>query len=260
MFLQILLSIIILVIFIVIFYKTDNSQSDILKSNLQLVEKFSKNELTFNIIKKPNTNIVNFQSFYDISVFPQLQKINYKIIKNEFFDYQQKSNNDWIDWAELDLWKNNKNSSWKIIPLMAFGNWSPKNKTIFPETVKQLEKINGLVSAGFSKLGSNTTLALHKGWGNLSNNVLRCHLGISVPVNKCSIFVIGNSYDKMIQKEGKWIIFDDSLYHSASNEDEKIDRIVLILDIKRPEHIPFGISDVKESDELLKFLTEFNKN
>jgi aspartyl/asparaginyl beta-hydroxylase (cupin superfamily) len=246
----------------------DNEQqlkikNDILKYNLELVDKFFKKEIQFNTLNKPNKNIEKNQTFYETHIFPELSNIKYNVIKDELTNHLNKSINIWTDWIEYDLWKNktkNSKSSWKIIPLLAFGKWSPKNTNMFPKTTEQLQNIKGLVSAGFSKLGPNTTLKLHKGWGNLSNNVLRCHLGLIVPKNKCKVFVMGNSNDEMIQKEGKWIIFDDSLYHSASNDDEYNERIILLLDIQRPEGIEKGNSDINDSDELNKFIDEFNKN
>lgn len=229
--------------------------------NAKLVEKFAKKQLKFNILKKPNKTITKYQTFYDTSIYPELTNINYSIVKDELLNYLNKADNNWIEWPEYDLWKNkNPSSSWKIIPLMSFSKWSDKNTKKFPKTTEQVKKIKGLVSAGFSKLGPNTTLALHKGWGNLSNNILRCHLGLIVPESKCKVFVLGISDDIMYQEEGKWIIFDDSLFHSASNEDDSKDRIILLLDIERPANIEKGISDVDNSQELNNFIEEFNKN
>lgn len=233
-----------------------------LRYNNEIVNKFAKKQLNFNIKKQPNNTITKFQTFYDNSVYPELTNIDYPTVKNELLDYISKSNNKWMEWPEYDLWKNsnsNPSSSWKIIPLMSFKKWSDTNTKLFPKTVIQLKKIPGLVSAGFSKLGPGTTLSLHKGWGNLSNNVLRCHLGLVVPKSKCKVFVIGSGNDVMYQKEGKWIIFDDSLFHSASNEDETKDRIILLLDIERPKYIEKGISDIDNSPELNNFIDEFNK-
>ena len=229
--------------------------------NAKLVEKFAKKQIKFNIFKKPNKIISKYQTFYDTSIYPELTNIDYSIVKDELLNYINQPDNNWIEWPEYDLWKNNNpSSSWKIIPLMSFSKWSDKNTKKFPKTTTKLKKIKGLVSAGFSKLGPNTTLALHKGWGNLSNNILRCHLGLIVPELKCKVFVMGASNDSMYQEESKWIIFDDSLYHSASNEDNSKDRIILLLDIERPSYIEKGISDIDNSPELNNFIDEFNKN
>jgi len=242
------------------FLEQKNIQEENLKKNLELVEQFNKKQIKFNELDKANNPMLKYQTFYDMSIYPELKNIDHSIIKNELINYMQQSNNNWVEWPEYDLWKNKNESSWKIIPLMAFGKWSDKNTKIFPKTTSQLKNINGLVSAGFSKLGPSTTLKLHKGWGNLSNNVLRCHLGLIVPKLKCKVFVVGLNNDMMYQKEDKWIIFDDSLYHSASNEDELNDRIILLLDIKRPDNIFKGESDIKNSLELNNFIDEFKKN
>ena len=231
-----------------------------LEKNLELVKQFDNKQIKFNKLYNANTSIIKYQTFFDVSIYPELKNINYLTIKNELTNYIQQQNKNWMEWPEYDLWKNKKASSWKIIPLMAFGKWSDKNTKNFPKTASQLKNIKGLVSAGFSKLGPNTTLKLHKGWGDLSNNVLRCHLGLIVPKLKCKIFVLGLSNDMMYQQEGKWIIFDDSLYHSASNEDELNDRIILLLDINRPKNVFKGESDIKNSLELNNFIDEFNKN
>jgi hypothetical protein len=242
-------------------WKKNTEQEEIIKENLLLVEKFEKKEIKFKLLEKCNDEIEPFKTFYSISIFPDLEKVEYHIIKDEIIEQKEKIKDNWSDWSETELWKKGKQTtSWKIIPLMAFGSWSKENCKLFPKTTRELLKIKNLVSAGFSNLGPNTTLKLHKGWGELSNNVLRCHLGLIVPNDNCEIFVIGNENDKMVQKEGKWIIFDDSLYHSASNNDKEKERIVLILDIKRPSKVPKGISDIKNSDELNNFMLEFNKN
>jgi aspartyl/asparaginyl beta-hydroxylase (cupin superfamily) len=143
---------------------------------------------------------------------------------------------------------------------MAFSKWSKKNIETYIHTYEELKKIPDLVTAGFSKLGPGTSLKYHKGWGQLSNNVLRCHLGLEVPENSCRILVKPNERETIYyryQKENDWIIFDDSLEHSADNNSDR-DRIVLILDIKRPKNVNKGTSNVTFSDELENFLKEFN--
>ena len=53
--------------------------------------------------------------------------------------------------------------------------------------------------------------------------------------------------------EGKWLAFDDSKIHYANNTSNK-DRIVLLIDIQRPEFIKTGNSDVTETTELKNFI------
>ncbi len=221
----------------------------------------------FVLIKKPDLEYKPQQEFYDNTIFPELDLINTSIIKEELNNYINKNNN-WTEWPEYDLWKNNNsnnsnNFSWTVVPLIAFGKPCEKNINLFPNTIKQIEQIPSVITAGFSKLGPGTKLSYHKGWAKLSNNVLRCHLGLKVPKNKCKILVTKeNDYPSltnikaMYQKENKWIIFDDSLYHSASN-DSDTDRIVMILDIIRPLHINLGTSNITFSEELDNFMNVF---
>lgn len=197
--------------------------------------------------------------FYSSSIYPVLNSLDKNKIRREFFKI---TNKEWKNWPEYDLWGSkslNIKPSWTVIPLMAFGKWSEKNVQKYRETYNELKKIPGLMTAGFSKLGPKTSLEYHKGWGELSNNVLRCHLGIDVPKNTCRIFVKPNRFitNSKVQENNKWIVFDDSLTHSADNMSEN-DRIVLILDIKRPISINKGTSRVKFSPELENFIKEFN--
>lgn len=221
--------------------------------NEKIVELFDKDKLEFHLTTSTESlkNIKIHQGFYDLSIFPNLSNINTNIIKEELNSI---INKEWKDWPEHDLWKRpNFSTSWKVIPLMTFGEWS-KFSDYFPKT-KGLFQNFEVINIGFSKLGPKTKLKLHKGWGNLSNNILRCHLGIDVP-EECYLYVMdpyGNHYQK--QENNKMIIFDDSLYHSANNNSNK-DRIVMIIDLKRPEYLHKGISDVEDTTELTNFVKE----
>jgi aspartyl/asparaginyl beta-hydroxylase (cupin superfamily) len=236
------------------------------------VHKLSEN---FKLITKPSKKIYAKKEFYNESIYPELKHININKIRTELSNFI-KNNNKWIEWPELDLWKNkDSSSSWKVIPIKAFGKWhiinnqdslKTSNVSLFPETVKEINKIPNVITIGFSKLGPKTKLSWHQGWAKLSNNVLRCHLGLFVPKNQCKILVSQEdikddepkTYSAMIQEDNKWIIFDDSLNHSASN-DSDVDRIVLILDIKRPPNVPLGYSNIEYSEELDNFMNEFSK-
>lgn len=200
------------------------------------------------------------RKFYDNDIFPILNTIDYSIIKKEFIENELSNNSSlWQEWPETYLWKSSNNASWKVIPLMAFSKWSESNIKKYNKTYKELSKIKGLITAGFSKLGPDTSLEFHKGWAPLSNNVLRCHLGIRVPDGRCRIIVKDGDIEYRYQKGDQWLIFDDSLEHSADNNSTE-DRVVLILDIERPPHIKKGTSNVEFSPELESFLNEFNKS
>jgi len=253
----------------------ENIEANTIKDTEVLIEQLNiYNEMKENLIINPSTTISKYQTFYNVTIFPQLNLINKIPIHKEINDYIATTNK-WKDWGEYELWKGiNPNASWTVLPLMAFGKWSQTNTKLFPKTTRELEKINelglGLVSAGFSKLGPGTQLSYHQGWGALSNMVLRCHLGLIVPESKCKVFVIGKNSNKnttnnlrkdsMIQEKDKWIVFDDSLTHSASNDSGKAndDRIILLIDIMRPSNVAKGESNVIVSEELNNFVNEFN--
>ena len=63
----------------------------------------------------------------------------------------------------------------------------------------------------------------------------------------------------MYQKEGKWIIFDDSETHYAGNL-SNTDRIILIIDIMRPKSIKNGTSTMGDTTELLQLIEYYKKN
>ncbi len=205
--------------------------------------------------------------FYTLDeTYPELKSLNnnenFNNIINEVNNVAKTNN--WQDWPEYELWdlKKNPKSKWTILPFMAFRKWHNKNINLCPKLYNLLKKLEPkLVNAALSKLGPNTKLDYHYGWGNLSNHVLRCHLGLIIP-NNAFVYCRNSEHDKfdnvVKQEVQKWIVFDDSKWHSADNQDTNNDRIVLILDMIRPEHIETGISNVKDSQELINFVNAFN--
>jgi aspartyl/asparaginyl beta-hydroxylase (cupin superfamily) len=194
--------------------------------------------------------------FYTVSeTFPFLQKINTKLSFNKILDdLNSIESYHWKDWPEYDLWKHhNLNQKWTILPLKSFGKWSSTNIKLCPNIYEIFKDITQIVNIGFSRLSPGTMLKSHQGWANLSNKVLRCHLGLVVP-GPAWIYC---ENEKQKQEVGKWVIFDDSKIHSADNQAKK-DRIVLIVDIERPSNVKMGQSTINDTKELLKFIEEFN--
>jgi ornithine lipid ester-linked acyl 2-hydroxylase len=192
--------------------------------------------------------------FYKQSeIFPFLN-IDYLPIKAEC-----RKLTDWIDWPEKDLYLPTQDKkykfSWKVFPFYGFGKRVPENLDKCPKTAEFLKTIPGLRTALFSRLSPKSILKPHYGWSCLANEVLRCHLGLIVPNdgNKCGICV---DHDIEIQREGEWIIFDDSKLHSGFNMTGS-DRVVLLIDINRPAGIPKGVSTAATTDELDMFLNLF---
>jgi beta-hydroxylase len=127
---------------------------------------------------------------------------------------------------------------WKLLPLIDRGRMAQhgvagidkeleRNQRNFPRTVEVLDRLPGLVTAGFSRLAPGTRIHPHKG---IDHTVLRCHLGLLVPPG-CTLHVHG------VQREWEnrcvWL-FDDTYAHEVwSNSDQH--RVVLIMDFNKKD-------------------------
>ena len=157
----------------------------------------------------------------------------------------------WTQWPENYF---QGSGEWSVFPFYGFGKWAPENCKQCPFTAQLLKTLPSLKTAGFSRLGPQTTLTKHRGWGQLSNHVLRCHLTLQLPLTpkRVGIWVEGEFQQHV---EGQWLVFDDSKWHTGINETEE-NRIILILDLERPDYIPLGTSKVSCTQELDNFLKE----
>ena len=160
--------------------------------------------------------------------FTKILEQAYPVIRREM---EAVSMDRYKPWYEKDLYTN----KWLVFGLFAMGNKLNANCEICPETVKLLEKIPGLTTAGFSCLEPGTVIKPHEGFSKM---VLRCHLGLSVPQPEtCALKVAGVEGR---WQEGKCLIFDDTLTHEAWNKGDK-PRIVLLIDFKdRRKQMPFS--------------------
>ena len=113
---------------------------------------------------------------------------------------------------------------WKAFGLYAFGKRISANCELCPETARLIEKVPGMQTAGFSRLGSQAHIRPHSG---LERGVLRCHLGLRVPEG-CALRV-GNETHSW--REGECLVFDDTTEHEAWNRSDTA-RVVLLLDFK----------------------------
>lgn len=213
---------IIILIFIVILILKDTT----IKNHIIL----SKNEVFFNYNKYyPELNIVNE---------------NRNIILNEF--------NNAIKTDIWNEWINGKHIT--LVPLNCCGYYSNKVSEILPQTTNIFKKISGIQSISFSRLKPKMQILPHQDWKKISNNVLRCHYGLIVPENCGSI--IENWIEFM--ENDKWLVLDISKMHTSFNESES-ERYIIIVDMKRPDEIPIGTSNVKTNkkiaDEILSFFT-----
>jgi aspartyl/asparaginyl beta-hydroxylase (cupin superfamily) len=128
-----------------------------------------------------------------------------------------------------------------------------------------------LRTALFSRLDAGSRLGAHTGWEDLANHVLRIHIPLIVPGNTsmandntsqnadnynmglCGVWVDG-CVDT--HEEGRIIVFDDSKVHRAFNYSNG-ERVVLIIDLARPQGLPIGTATGGHSDELDDFISGF---
>jgi ornithine lipid ester-linked acyl 2-hydroxylase len=206
-----------------------------------------------------NSRSIRHHPFYNVKyIYPELLIFNkyYRVIQNEVNQvlYQK-----WIDWPEKELYQNSV--SWTIFPFYGFGVYDLENCQKMPVLAKLLSTIPNLKLATLSRTSPSTKLTPHRGWKSHSNHALRCHFGIYVPENKSSIHVkINDKEYKQYHKNNSWLVFDDSEIHWSENNSNQ-DRIILIVDIERPNHVPKGTSDVEDTKELTNLIQHFqNKN
>jgi beta-hydroxylase len=175
--------------------------------------------------------------FYDTSEYPftKVLEAAYPTIRREM---EALPRSRFKEWYEKDLYTN----LWLVYGLYAMGNKLKDNCAACPETVKILEQVPDLKTAGFSMLLPGTHIKPHEGFTKM---VLRCHLGLSVPEPETCVLKV-NGVEKH-WNEGKTLIFDDTMTHEAWNKGSK-PRIVLLLDFVNKKHdtplskkIEFGI-------------------
>jgi beta-hydroxylase len=131
-------------------------------------------------------------------------------------------------WYQTEIYQSSETASWRVFGIWGFGKKIEDHAAHVPETVKVLEQIPGLTTAGFSWFAGGTHLDPHLGF---TNDVLRCHLGIIVP-GDCAIRV-GTITEPW--EEGRVFVFDDTYEHEAWNHSTK-DRFILLLDfMKNPK-------------------------
>ena len=65
------------------------------------------------------------------------------------------------------------------------------------------------------------------------------------------------NYQVCLHKENDIIVFDDSKTHGAFNDSETEERIVLIVDLLRPDNVPPGRAVGGHTEELDQFVAQF---
>lgn len=215
---------------------------------------------TYNNLTNKNKSIKN-QAFYDVvdvcSELLQVHRYEQHMLK-EILSFKNETN--WNDWPEKDLY--DKQGTWKIFPFFAFGLWIEENCKTCPTIATFLRSIPKLKLATLSKLSPRMKLTPHQGWGKYSNYVIRCHFGIVVS-KQSWIYVLNNDvWNKQHHNTFDWLIFDDSKMHYAENNSDS-DRIILMVDVERPQTIRIGESDIgdtKELNEIIKYFSQTTRN
>ena len=123
---------------------------------------------------------------------------------------------------------------WKVYYLFAMGEKPAANRARCPRTAEALDQVPGLFQAFFSILDGGKSVPAHCG---PYRGYIRYHLGLVVPSeNPPSIRVKDEVYT---WKEGGSVLFDDSWNHEVTNKCAD-DRVVLIVDVRRPMPWPFA--------------------
>jgi aspartyl/asparaginyl beta-hydroxylase (cupin superfamily) len=179
--------------------------------------------------------------FFDISTTrPELLELDrhYQVIRKELLGilpekrviprYHELDQMQYNISAQVD-----PDKDWKVYPLNIMGAKPEAYCARCPKTMALLEGIPGLFEAFFSILEGGKSIPHHEG---PYRGYIRYHLGLIVPEkNPPSIRVKDQVYT---WKEGQSVLFDDSWDHEVYNQCEA-DRVVLIVDIRRPMPQPF---------------------
>ncbi len=167
-------------------------------------------------------------SFYDTKdiKFTKLIEDNYTIIKSELEAY--------LKHHQLQTYFNasmvESFGTWKTISLKWWGINFNENYKFFPETIRIINSIDGLVSASFNKLEPNGKIKPHCGD---TNAIYRCHLGIEVP-DKIPVCGFRVREEWRSWEEGKVFVFVDAVNHEAINLSDR-NRFIFSFDVIRPE-------------------------
>lgn len=88
----------------------------------------------------------------------------------------------------------------------------------------------------------------------IANIALRNHFVLTVPRTPGASRLFVGDEEYVFKEPRSWITFDDSMLHSAVNDDAQDDRIVLIIDLKRPWWVAPGESATQDNTELLDLI------
>ncbi len=164
----------------------------------------------------------------------------------------------WIDWPDQKIIKGDI----QFLPIFMFSKLNEINLDKFKKLFDKISKIRCVRSIYFIKISSGAKFIKHTGWKELTNTSLRylyCFNAYSLDENQSGIWVNGEC--KKISR-GSTYIYDASKEHSIYNYTSE-DVIYLMVDFKRPDHIPDGYSTNElgeEKIEEIQNLVSYEKN
>ena len=179
--------------------------------------------------------------FFNPSDFPQtsILEANWQPIRREL---EALPDTRFVPWKETNLYS----TGWDVFGLYAFGTRLEDHCRLCPQTAAVLDRIPGVVTAGFSTLKPLTHIKPHFGYSysytesglserrTLNDGVLRCHLALMVPPTLTHLGCCIRVGDHLSNwDEGKCLVFDDAMEHEAWNRTEGT-RVVLIVDFPKP--------------------------
>jgi beta-hydroxylase len=168
----------------------------------------------------------------DSADFPFVQDIEraWPAIRREFDAiYSARANLPAFHQISPDQKRISTGENWKTFVLYGFGVRSERNCARCPETAKALARVPGLQSAFFSIIAPGYRIPAHQG---VTKGILRIHLGMMVPKERERCFMrVGDQ--KVVWREGKCVVFDDSFEHEVQNNTDE-PRAVLLFDFDRP--------------------------
>lgn len=168
----------------------------------------------------------------DSRIFPHVDKIrsNWTIIRDEFLKNCSTGQDHIVKTIKNDaFFKGIADDKWKRLYIKWYSSPDPDAKRLMPWTTNLIESIPEVHLAMISILKAGGKISPHSGG---FRGCLRYHLGLDTPQSDDCFIVVGN--EKYSWRNGQDVIFDDTFYHYVQNNTSQ-DRIILFLDIERPQ-------------------------
>lgn len=165
--------------------------------------------------------------FLDSSAFgiAKALEANWETIRDEYLSLPTDAFDPWVQ-------RSMHGAGWSVYGLIAGGHLIPAAAKLCPRTSEILGLLGAISLAGFSRMDPGTHIAPHAGW---AENEHRLHLGLVVPIG-CRLRVAN---DTRAWREGKCLIFDDTVEHEAWNDSNKV-RGNLMVDFLKPGKTEFS--------------------